>query len=127
MEWDLEMLEMRQKLIDFLDNNWIWYDNKTRDYVSSPNNQEPPAAYLKWRASYEESINNNAYFKHYQKQSEKSKTEKKLKEPLICEHCGYEFWSVFTGSFKQHHGDNCKKKKEIKNETTNRRQRKRSL
>lgn len=115
-EWDKEMFEMKKKLLSFVNDNYVWYDVKVRDYVSSPKSEGVPENYLRWKERHKQQENQNHYFKQRQNIEEKRAKNKNKPKPkpepktLVCEWCGYTFTSVYTGAFKQHHGDRCKKK-----------------
>ena len=100
----------RSKLKDLLNNYQIYYDRKVSDYVFVPIDQLEEK-HIKWYEAYLSRQKNNDRFKSLQRKVPTTRTSKKLKEPLVCEHCGYKYWSVYTGAFQQHHGDNCKFKK----------------
>ena len=114
---DMEMIVMRAKLRYLINNYQLYYDNKVRDYVLI-HNDDWSEEHERQREDKLAMERSNEAWKREQIQREKikkatvSNRDKKLKVPLVCQHCGYTFTSVFTGSFQQHHGDNCRFKPE---------------
>ena len=110
---DSQTETFRSKLKDLLNNYQIYYDRKVCDYVFIPLD-EVEEKHIKWYEDYLLRENRNENFKNLQerkvrmKKATASNRDKKLKVPLVCEHCGYVYTSVYTGAFQQHHGDKCR-------------------
>jgi rubrerythrin len=112
MEWDSEMLEMKEKLDKFLSENYIMYHREAGDYKAHPKSEGKPEGYDSWFQTYIEDLNNNTKFKkNYESREKRRKRNARRKEDapiLICKVCGYKTQTYFPGAFNQHHNENCR-------------------
>ena len=118
----MEVMIMRAKLKYLLDNYQLYYSRNVGDYTLV-HNDDWTEQHEEWKQDKLATERSNEKWKRLQlerqKRMEKERTKKatapnrskKLEVPLVCEHCGYTFTSVYTGAFQQHHGDNCRFKK----------------
>ena len=119
---DMDMIVMRAKLRYLLDNYQPYYSRNVGDYTLV-HNDDWTEEHERWKQDKLATEKLNEQWKRNQLQREvyqkKQRTKKatvsnrnkKLKVPLVCEHCGYVYTSVYTGAFQQHHGDKCRFKK----------------
>jgi hypothetical protein len=80
--WDEEMFEMKRKLLDFIENNYIMYDRNVCDYVYFPKSEGKPEGYDAWRERHFTEHKRNEHFKEKQKRAERARIRKakKLKQ-----------------------------------------------
>jgi len=111
--WDAEMFEMKAKLDSILNDNWIYLDNKTLDYVLQPKSLGKPEGYDKWLKSNYVSDRTNATFKRIQKNQENllKKRPRGDAPTYVCEHCGYTSQTWYPAAFNRFHNENCKENK----------------
>jgi len=119
---DMDMIVMRAKLRYLLDNYQLYYSRNVGDYTLI-HNDDWTEQHEEWKQAKLATDKLNERWKRNQFQREEykkkqrtkkatvSNRDKKLKVPLVCEHCGYTYTSVYTGAFQQHHGDKCRFKK----------------
>ena len=111
--WDDEMFEMKAKLDSILNDNWIYLDNKTLDYVLQPKSLGKPEGYEKWLKSNYVSDRTNATFRRIQKNKENllRKRPRGDAPTYVCEHCGYTSQTWYPAAFNRFHNENCKENK----------------
>jgi len=104
---DILTEQYRWKMKWLFDNHYVIYDRDRCDYYFKSKTEVLTDKEIKFLEAM--SWKKVKYSTDWKKEN-KNEPKKKMDQPLRCPHCGYVYWSKYTGAYFKHHGKNCKHK-----------------